>query len=129
MKRKRPLLWAAIFTLAFGVVLGSDTRPATEDPPERVKAILIKSCVICHKGPYPPMGLSWEPDRIAAVVNAPSREIPSLKIIDTGDPEKSYLLKKVRGDAGTIGKPMPPENPLTSEEIEALAAWIVSLKK
>jgi hypothetical protein len=129
MKGKRLIFWAMIFIPALCAVLWPATWPDAEDPPERVKAILVKSCVVCHKGPYPPMGLSLEPDRIAAAVNAPSREIPSLKIIDTGDPEKSYLLKKVRGDAGMIGKSMPPENPLTSEEIEALSAWIVSLKK
>ena len=129
MKGKRPLLWAAILVLTFGAVLLSDTGPGAEDPPERVKSIFVKHCVLCHKGPYPPMGLSLEADRITAAVDTPSREIPSLKIIDTSGPEKSYLLKKVRGDAEIIGKSMPPENPLTSGEIEVLSAWIESLKK
>ncbi len=62
-------------------------------------------------GKVPAQGLSWEPAKIAAAINAPSQEMPDLKIIDTASPASSYVLKKVRGDSGIKGTRMLRRKP------------------
>ncbi len=60
------------------------------------------------------------------IVGRPSQESPSLDRIQPGDPERSYLLKKIRGDADISGSRMPQDGPpfLSAEEIDGIAAWI-----
>lgn len=97
--------------------------------PDDVVSLFRKKCAQCHKGKFPPQGLSWETAKIAAAINASSKEAPDLKIIDTASPESSYVLKKVRGESGIKGSRMPPPGALTTEEIKILETWIKSLKK
>jgi hypothetical protein len=96
--------------------------------PADVVSILTKNCLDCHKGKFPPRGLSWEAKKIEAAFDAPSR-IPALKIIDTAAPESSYVLKKVRGEKGIKGSRMPPGRALDPASIKILEDWIQSLKK
>jgi mono/diheme cytochrome c family protein len=116
---------AIIAALAFAAVLGTG---AAADVPENVKSIVKKNCAGCHKGRTPPKGLNLEPANLAAVIDAPSSEVPGAKIIDSGAPEASYLLKKVRRQKDIAGKPMPPGKALTAEELRALEDWIAGLK-
>lgn len=97
--------------------------------PADVVTVFAKNCVDCHKGKFPPRGLSWEAKRIEAAFDAPSREVPALKIIDTASPESSYVLKKVRGEAGIKGTLMPPGKALDPAAIKVLEDWVLSLKK
>jgi hypothetical protein len=99
--------------------------------PGDVVSLFQKRCTDCHKGKNPPRGLSWEAAKIAAAVDAPSKEMPDLKIIDTASPESSYVLKKVRGEKGIHGSRMPPAGApaLGAEEIKILETWIQGLKK
>ncbi|MEA2692291.1 MAG: hypothetical protein QOJ16_1678 [Acidobacteriota bacterium] len=62
----------------------------------------------------------------AQIVNHPAQENPGLSRIAPGDPEHSYLLKKIRGDADISGTRMPQDGPpfLTSAQIDGIAAWI-----
>ena len=85
----------------------------------------------CHRGAYPKKKLNLEPDKfLESVLNAPSQEINSLKMVDTKNPEKSYLLMKIRGDKGIKGSRMPDDAPpLKKEEIKAIEDWIFSLKE
>lgn len=97
--------------------------------PADVATVFAKHCVDCHKGQFAARGLSWEAPKIEAAFDAPSREVPELKIIDTAAPESSYVLKKVRGEAGIKGKRMPPGKALAPETIRVLEDWILGLKK
>jgi mono/diheme cytochrome c family protein len=103
---------------------GSEDRPIPDD----VQKVFKQHCVRCHTGPKPPKGLSLIPAKIASAIDAPSAEVPALKIVDRSAPEASYLLKKVRREEGIAGKPMPPGKPLTAEEIQVLETWISGLK-
>jgi hypothetical protein len=60
------------------------------------------------------------------IVGRPSQENPGLARVQPGDPERSYLLKKIRGDADISGSRMPQDGPpfLSAGEIEGIAAWI-----
>ncbi|MGZ5488765.1 MAG: hypothetical protein ACXWF4_09555, partial [Candidatus Aminicenantales bacterium] len=93
---------------------------AQDNIPGDVVSLFQKTCVTCHKGKFPPKGLSWEPAKIAAAIDAASREVPELKIIDTAAAESSYVLKKVRGESGIKGTRMPPPRALVAEEIKVL---------
>lgn len=102
---------------------------AEDQVPGDVVSLLHKRCAVCHKGKFPPQGLSWESTKIAAAIDASSREVPDMKIIDTASPESSYMLKKVRGESGIKGTRMPPPKALRNEEIKVLENWIQGLKK
>ncbi|HDT12859.1 MAG TPA: cytochrome c [Candidatus Aminicenantes bacterium] len=116
---------AAIVTVvSLCAALGFTAAP---DIPEEVKSLVGRRCAGCHKGRFPPKGLNLEPANLAAVLDAPSRDVPEAKLIDIGAPEASYLLKKVRREKGVAGGPMPPGKALTPEELKALENWILGL--
>jgi hypothetical protein len=74
------------------------------------------------------MYLNLEEDKfLKALLNIPSQEIPSLKLVDKEKPEKSYLLMKIRGDKAIVGRRMPLDSPPLSEgEIKIIEDWISS---
>lgn len=84
----------------------------------------------------PAQGLDLSPGRsYAATVRRRSTEVFSLSIVAPGDPDSSYLVRKIRGDAGIAGVLMPngcPGTPvqgaqcLTPDEIDAIETWILA---
>jgi len=97
----------------------------------KVFTIVKRSCAVsgCHTGKHPEAKLPLDPTTIMkSTKNVPSREIPSLMRVDTQNPEKSYLLMKIRGDAGIRGQRMPRDGaPLKTEEIKTIELWLESL--
>lgn len=60
----------------------------------------------------------------ANIVNVPSVEMPSLPRIKPGDPQNSYLYRKVTG-AGITGDRMPQGGPpLTDAQLSLVRDWI-----
>ncbi len=98
---------------------------------EQVKTIFKRNCSVsdCHGGTYPRMYLNLEEDKfIKALLNIPSQEIPSLKLVDKEKPEQSYLLMKIRGDKAIVGRRMPLDSPpLREDEIKIIEDWISSV--
>ena len=111
----------------FLLVLAGGARAATEIP-DGVKELLQNRCTGCHKGKHPPKGLNLESANVAAILDAPSKEAPTLKIIDTQSPGSSYLLKKVRRGKDIAGSGMPPRKALTVVELQIIEAWLAGLK-
>jgi hypothetical protein len=120
---------AALLLSGSGIALSQAASKPTPEIPQNIIQIIKKQCTSCHTGSRPPMGLSLIPSKIAAAVDAPSREIPKLKLLDTADPEASYLLKKIEGARDITGSRMPKGKHLAEADLEALKAWILSLKK
>lgn len=60
------------------------------------------------------------------IVDRRSTESASLDRIEPGDPERSYMIKKLRGDPDITGAQMPFDNPgsLTREQMDGLIGWI-----
>jgi hypothetical protein len=59
------------------------------------------------------------------IVDRPSAGRPGLDRVEPGDPERSYLLKKLRGDPDIVGDRMPlTGGPLRQDQIDGIAAWI-----
>jgi hypothetical protein len=92
-------------------------------------SLISMRCAGCHGGKRPRMGLDLEPEKlVAAVKDMPSRQIDSLKLVDTRMPERSYILMKVRDDKGIKGSPMPDDAPsLSADEIRTIELWIRSI--
>jgi hypothetical protein len=118
------------FSVIFVIVLLATALGAWAalDVPDGVNGLFQKRCAGCHKGKNPPKGLNLEPAHVVAILDAPSKEVPTLKIIDTNSPGSSYLLKKVRRDKDIAGSGMPPGKALTAEELQIIETWIAGLK-
>ncbi len=72
------------------------------------------------------MNLNLEEDKfLKSLLDIPSQEIPSLKLVDKENPEQSYLLMKIRGDKAIVGRRMPLDSsPIREDEIRIIEDWI-----
>lgn len=132
MKRIREsILFLLLFSLVFVFLVG--LKSLEEENIEDVYTIVDNNCSVsgCHQGRRPPRGLNLERDQfLDSVIDIPSQEVPSLNLVDTEDPEKSYLLMKIKGSPEIKGSPMPLyAPPLSSEDIQIIQDWIKSLKE
>jgi hypothetical protein len=87
------------------------------------------SCVTCHTdvGRTPAGGLILLHDRAYdQLVNVESTEVPSLKRVKPGDPDNSYMVHKIEGRPGIVGRRMPFNGPpyLTDGQILIMRRWI-----
>jgi hypothetical protein len=132
--KKAPSIVCSVLVILGPIALGSRLGASKMGPamPDGVKAVFKERCAVCHKGKYPPKQLNLEPEGLpASLLDAPSREQPALKLVDTASPEASYLLKKIKGGEGITGKIMPPpgKTALTGDEIALIESWIMGLKE
>lgn len=97
----------------------------------RVAELFARSCARsgCHAGPVPQMEMTLTPEQFAAsTIGVPSRERPELLRVHPGEPDSSYLMMKVRGDADIVGVQMPlTGDRLSEDEIATLEDWIRGL--
>jgi hypothetical protein len=103
-----------------------------------IQPIYDRSCALagCHGGVAPAQALDLSPGRsYKATVERRSTEAPGVSIVQPGDADASYLVQKIRGDAGIAGVLMPqgcPGRPLqgaqclTPDEIDAITTWILA---
>ena len=108
---------------------GSDgAGQLTEASLAQVSEVFAISCVFsgCHSGGEPAADLSLEGDFASRIVGVDSGQRPDFKLVDPGNPNKSYLLIKVRGDDEMVSRQMPPGSPLSAEQVEIIRAWIAS---
>jgi hypothetical protein len=82
----------------------------------------------CHAGSTGGQeGLILDPGvSYGLLVNHPATENSTLDRVEPGDPERSYLILKLRGDPSISGVRMPYDGPpyLSPQQIEGIAAWI-----
>ncbi len=80
----------------------------------------------CHDASTVSAGLKLTPaDAFAELVNIQSTEEPSLKRVEPGDPENSYLWWKIRpGGPGNGTQRMPASGSLSDDQIELIRLWI-----
>ena len=125
---------------ALAVCLGGcgTVKSPTEPPPDpggpaftfsRIQTeIFNPNCVKadCHDATTGQNGLVLEAGRsYGLLVNHPALGSSILRVAP-GDPERSYLIKKLRGDPDITGDRMPQDGPpyLTPEQIAGIAGWI-----
>jgi hypothetical protein len=58
------------------------------------------------------------------IVRVPSTERNDLHRIEPGSPDKSYMVKKLRGDPDITGFKMPLEETLTQQQLDLLINWV-----
>lgn len=137
--RPGPLL-VAVAALAAASGCGGTARSPTEPAPvpgtgqaltfSQIQAgIFTPSCAKsgCHTSAAASGSLVLEAGQsYAQIVGRPAQEEAQLDYVRPGNPEASYLLKKVRGDSDISGSRMPRDGPpfLTAQQIAGLAAWI-----
>lgn len=79
----------------------------------------------CHSGPNAPDGLDLSVgSAYSDTVNVPSVQMPSLLRIRPGDPDASYLVRKIQG-TGIVANRMPlGRAPLSAQEIALIRQWV-----
>jgi hypothetical protein len=105
--------------------------------PSNIAPILAQSCGLsgCHVPPIVNAGLDLTPAKAYdQIYNVPASQVAGLKRIKPGDPDNSYLLRKITPDATIQGVLMPqgcPGTPvagprcLLPDEIDAFRTWIL----
>jgi mono/diheme cytochrome c family protein len=105
----------------FGVLLMSATQLVAQQPAKQVnyekdvQPILDNNCIGCHSGSSASAGLSL--DSAALVL----RGTPNEKVVVPGDVTKSVLIQRI---SDTTGNGMPPEGPLTKQQIATITNWV-----
>ena len=132
---RRALLLAALLLAACGDVK-SPTEPLAPDGQAftfaQVQAqVFTPNCAKagCHTAAAASGGLVLEAGRsYGEIVNRPAVGNASLDRIEPGSPERSYLIKKLRGDADITGARMPLDNPgsLTQEQVDGIVGWVLA---
>jgi len=83
----------------------------------------------CHAASAASGGLVLEAGRsYGEIVNRPAAGNAALDRIEPGNPERSYLIKKLRGDPDITGARMPLDNPgsLTQEQMDGIVGWVLA---
>ena len=113
----------------------AENQPAMEGPaPEPTASfaeiqdtILTPTCAVsgCHTGANPPDGLNLSAgEAYSNIVDIASVQMPDLFRIEPGDPDNSYLIRKVEG-SGIVANRMPlNDDPLTDDQIALLRQWV-----
>jgi hypothetical protein len=85
-------------------------------------------CSKCHIGASAPEGLQLDAAHsYNLLVDVPSVEEPSLFRVKPGDPDDSYMVRKIEGLSSIEGGQMPlGETPLPQSTIDAIRQWITN---
>ncbi|RMH81451.1 MAG: hypothetical protein D6681_18190 [Calditrichaeota bacterium] len=105
-----------------------DNRQPQATLSEIQRTIFDVTCAIsgCHLGASAPFGLDLSEGKARGnLVNVPSGERPELLRVKPGDPDSSYLVKKIEGAPDILGERMPRGRPpLSAEQIDLIRRWI-----
>ena len=91
--------------------------------------VFDRSCAVagCHAGSTAPLGLRLDAGfSYARLVGQASVESPTQLRVAPGDPDNSYLLQKIEGNAAVGGRMPLNQPPLAPEAIAAVRAWIAA---
>ena len=83
-------------------------------------------CIECHIGPSAPQGLRLDAaNSYANLVNVRSVEQSDLFRVEPGNPNASYIIRKLEGGPNITGGQMPLNRPaLQQNTINAIRVWI-----
>jgi hypothetical protein len=89
------------------------------------ETVFVPFCT-CHTGANPPQGLVLNTQATYdLLVDEPSAEMPTLLRVEPGNPDNSYLIRKLEGGPNIIGAQMPFGGPpLPQDIIDEIRAWI-----
>ena len=119
MSQRSHPFWAAVLVLA---TFGLPARAATPSPEQvkffesKVRPLLVQNCYECHSDKKQKGGLRL--DSREAVLKGGKNG----RVIVPGHPEQSKLLMAISYKDQELQ--MPPENQLSADNVEILAAWV-----
>jgi uncharacterized protein (TIGR03118 family) len=118
-------------TVAADVTVSNGAPPVTLSQIQA--SVFTPICSGCHNGSNPPGGALPGSQNLTAgnsfgaLVGVASLEQPSLRRVNAGDPDASYLIQKLEGAAGISGSRMPLGGPfLDQATIDQIKSWISS---
>ncbi len=77
----------------------------TSDFQEIQDTVFTPICTQCHIGANAPQGLRLDAaNSYAMLVNVASSEVPGLLRVNPGNPDQSYLVQKIQGNAAVGGR-------------------------
>jgi hypothetical protein len=93
--------------------------------------VFTPRCSGCHTGAGAAlpgaMNLTNEAASRAALVGTPSLEVPALQRVAAGNPNDSYLIRKLEGGPSIVGSRMPLVGPpLPQTTIDSIRLWITN---
>lgn len=86
-------------------------------------------CTNCHSGSNAPRGLRLdsEENSYAFLVSRAADEAPELMRVNPGNPDASYIIRKLEGASGIVGGRMPLGGPYLSQtQINTVRDWIAN---
>ena len=94
-----------------------------------IQESIFKPSCPCHAGAAAPQGLVLNTDStLDLLVNKTSGEAPDLFRVEPGNPDDSYLIRKLEGGPDIVGFQMPPtelgETHLAQDQIDVIRQWI-----
>lgn len=98
----------------------------------RVLPVLQANCGGCHGGASPQAGLDLNSDGAWERLGQFSAQNTALKLVQPGQPDKSYLWLKLAGDGSITGKRMPIDplgggvRPLPDDVLNDIQTWIIA---
>jgi hypothetical protein len=114
-----------------GVGLDANGEPqrsgATDDFSVIQSTIFTPICTACHSGAGAPYGLRLDASSsYDLLVGVPSGEAPNIARVQPGDPDNSYLIQKLNGNAA-FGDRMPLGGPyLSPANVDLIRQWIAN---
>lgn len=107
---------------------GGSTGPITADFRSIQDNVFTPICSKCHIGASAPQGLQLDAAHsYNLLVGVPSSEQSNLLRVKPGDPNSSYMVRKIEGASGITGGQMPlGETPLDQTTIDAIRQWITN---
>jgi hypothetical protein len=100
-----------------------------ETLPQIQNQVLTPICSPCHPGPTTnilPSGMNFSStgDSFAALVGVTSIQVSALDRVEPGNPDDSYLIRKLEGTQ-SVGMRMPQGGPfLDQDTIDTIRQWI-----
>jgi methionine-rich copper-binding protein CopC len=103
--------------------------PLTADFTSIQANVFTPICTRCHIGAGAPQGLQLDAAHsYSLLVGVPSAEVPNLLRVKAGDPDNSYIIRKLEGGPGIVGVQMPADGPpyLPQATINVIRSWITN---
>ncbi len=109
------------------LVAGSSTGPPAATLRSIQDLVFTPICTACHVGGAAPQGLRLDAaNSYAMLVGVSSVEVPSIRRVEPGRPDDSYIIQKLEGHAA-VGERMPFGGPyLSVDTIALIRGWIAS---
>jgi hypothetical protein len=85
------------------------------------------SCALagCHAGAAPQAGLDLSPAAsYASIVRVAAVQRSELFRVEPSDPDRSYLVLKLRGDPSILGSRMPLTGSVTDAQVQLVVDWV-----